>query len=62
MPSDQLKPCPFGCGSEWLGIVARETSFVVCDLCRCCGPQKQTVQEAEDAWNTRDAQQENANG
>lgn len=48
------KPCPF-CHSKHSTIkpVWKTKRFVACDDCKAGGPIRDTVEEAEQAWNDR---------
>jgi hypothetical protein len=58
----ELKPCPYcGCdqiqwheNKEWIIPFAR-----YCRNCRSYGPHKETLEEADIAWNTRASDQQN---
>lgn len=57
---EKLKPCPFGCGKEYLTIYDYQNYYnlpyhwkVRCGKCGGEGPLAKSRQEAIDAWNKR---------
>ncbi len=53
----QLKRCPF-CGSRYIKIKYVELAEVYCGICKGCrveGPTRKKHEEAEEAWNKREA-------
>jgi len=54
---EQLKPCPF-CGKNNLKITQDNAIepiffFVICILCECEGPSRDTKKDAATKWNNR---------
>ena len=59
----ELKPCPF-CESDFVNDTSPPAQqgesgayFWVCPDCACCGPARQSIEEATEAWNTRPTEQ-----
>jgi hypothetical protein len=51
MLDKNLAPCPY-CNSRRLHLVlASFTHKVVCEQCRCSGPQRRTTDDAMAEWN-----------